>query len=44
MLLAYADINAVKAKRLTFAGMVEKISNKHILKMWIKETKRLAKY
>ena len=44
MLFAYADINAVKAKPLTFAGMVEKITNKHILKMWIKETKRLAKY
>lgn len=44
MLFAYADINAVKSKSLTYAGMVEKIANKHIIKMWIKETKRLAKY
>ena len=44
MLFAYADINAVRSKPLTFAGMVTKISSKHILKMWLKETKRLAKY
>ena len=44
MLFAFADINAVKSKPLTFAGMVTKISSEHILKMWLKETKRLAKY
>lgn len=44
MLFAYDAINTVKPKSLTFAGMVHKISEQHILKMWIEETKRLAKY